>query len=80
VGRRHRHANRARASRGRARAGNPACFRRRRPDFQGSPQAVETVLAEAPEIFIHTTETVPRLYRQVRLSALRTVARSSGPC
>jgi lipoic acid synthetase len=39
------------------------------PDFQGSLPAVETVLAEAPEVFNHNTETVPRLYRQVRLGA-----------
>ena len=39
------------------------------PDFQGSRAAVETVLAAAPEVFNHNTETVPRLYRQVRLGA-----------
>lgn len=39
------------------------------PDFQGSLPAVETVLAAAPEVFNHNTETVPRLYRQVRLGA-----------
>ena len=37
------------------------------PDFQGSLPAVETVLEAAPEVFNHNTETVPRLYRQVRL-------------
>jgi lipoic acid synthetase len=39
------------------------------PDFQGSHGAVETVLAAAPDVFNHNTETVPRLYRQVRLGA-----------
>jgi len=39
------------------------------PDFQGSHAAVETVLEAAPEVFNHNTETVPRLYRQVRLGA-----------
>ncbi|MGD0499834.1 MAG: lipoyl synthase [Bryobacteraceae bacterium] len=39
------------------------------PDFQGSLAAVETVLEAAPDVFNHNTETVPRLYRQVRLGA-----------
>jgi lipoic acid synthetase len=39
------------------------------PDFQGSLQAVDTVLDAAPDVFNHNTETVPRLYRQVRLGA-----------
>jgi lipoic acid synthetase len=39
------------------------------PDFQGSRTAVETVLEAAPDVFNHNTETVPRLYRQVRLGA-----------
>jgi lipoic acid synthetase len=39
------------------------------PDFQGCRAAVETVLAAAPDVFNHNTETVPRLYRQVRLGA-----------
>jgi lipoyl synthase len=39
------------------------------PDFQGDLAAVETVLAAAPDVFNHNTETVPRLYRQVRLGA-----------
>jgi lipoic acid synthetase len=39
------------------------------PDFQGSHAAVETVLEAAPGVFNHNTETVPRLYRQVRLGA-----------
>ena len=39
------------------------------PDFQGSHEAVETVIAAAPDVLNHNTETVPRLYRQVRLGA-----------
>jgi lipoic acid synthetase len=39
------------------------------PDFQGSHAAVETVMEAGPEVFNHNTETVPRLYRQVRLGA-----------
>jgi lipoic acid synthetase len=39
------------------------------PDFQGSRAAVETVLEAAPSVFNHNLETVPRLYRQVRLGA-----------
>lgn len=39
------------------------------PDFQGNLQAVETVMAAAPDVLNHNTETVPRLYRQVRLGA-----------
>src|SRR5438270_10383657 len=39
------------------------------PDFQGSRAAVETVMAAAPDVLNHNTETVPRLYRQVRLGA-----------
>ena len=39
------------------------------PDFQGSLAAVETVMEAAPDVFNHNTETVPRLYRQVRLGA-----------
>ncbi|HUI55218.1 MAG TPA: lipoyl synthase [Bryobacteraceae bacterium] len=39
------------------------------PDFQGSHAAVETVIEAAPDVFNHNTETVPRLYRQVRLGA-----------
>ena len=36
------------------------------PDFMGKPGAVERVVEAAPEVFNHNTETVPRLYRQVR--------------
>ena len=39
------------------------------PDFQGNLAAVETVLEASPDVFNHNTETVPRLYRQVRLGA-----------
>ncbi|HUK16820.1 MAG TPA: lipoyl synthase [Bryobacteraceae bacterium] len=39
------------------------------PDFQGNLDAVKTVLDAAPQVFNHNTETVPRLYRQVRLGA-----------
>jgi lipoic acid synthetase len=36
------------------------------PDFIGKPDAIERVVAAAPEVFNHNTETVPRLYREVR--------------
>ena len=36
------------------------------PDFRGVPDALDIVLAAAPEVFSHNTETVPRLYRQAR--------------
>ena len=36
------------------------------PDFLGKPGAVERVVAAAPQVFNHNTETVPRLYHQVR--------------
>ena len=39
------------------------------PDFQGKHEAVEIVMNAAPEVLNHNTETVPRLYRQVRLGA-----------
>jgi lipoic acid synthetase len=39
------------------------------PDFQGSHAAIETVMEAAPDVLNHNTETVPRLYRQVRLGA-----------
>jgi lipoic acid synthetase len=39
------------------------------PDFQGNRAAVETVMNAAPDVLNHNTETVPRLYRQVRLGA-----------
>ncbi len=40
------------------------------PDFQGSREALATVLAAKPDVLNHNIETVPRLYRQVRLGAL----------
>jgi lipoic acid synthetase len=36
------------------------------PDFLDKPGALETVMAARPDVFNHNTETVPRLYRQVR--------------
>ena len=36
------------------------------PDFIGKPGAIERVMESAPEVFNHNTETVPRLYRDVR--------------
>jgi lipoic acid synthetase len=39
------------------------------PDFQGNLQAVETVMEARPDVLNHNTETVPRLYRQVRMGA-----------
>ena len=39
------------------------------PDFQGSHAAVDIVLDASPGVLNHNTETVPRLYRQVRLGA-----------
>lgn len=39
------------------------------PDFQGSLAAMDVVMAAAPDVLNHNTETVPRLYRQVRLGA-----------
>ncbi len=39
------------------------------PDFQGSREAMAVVMAARPDVLNHNTETVPRLYRQVRLGA-----------
>jgi lipoic acid synthetase len=39
------------------------------PDFQGNRDAVEIVMEARPDVLNHNTETVPRLYRQVRLGA-----------
>jgi len=39
------------------------------PDFQGSHDAMEMVMNEHPDVLNHNIETVPRLYRQVRLGA-----------
>ncbi len=40
------------------------------PDFRGDWNALDTVLAVRPDILNHNTETVPRLYRQVRKGAV----------
>ena len=39
------------------------------PDFRGVLEALDTVLAERPEIVDHNVETVPRLYARVRPQA-----------
>jgi lipoic acid synthetase len=39
------------------------------PDFQGSHDAMRIVMDARPDVLNHNTETVPRLYRQVRLGA-----------
>ena len=39
------------------------------PDFQGSHEALEMVMHAHPDVLNHNIETVPRLYRQVRLGA-----------
>jgi len=39
------------------------------PDFKGDPTALDTVVAARPDILNHNTETVPRLYREVRPGA-----------
>lgn len=40
------------------------------PDFGGDTASVDLVLAEAPEVFNHNVETVPRLYPAVRPEAI----------
>jgi len=40
------------------------------PDFRGDWDALNVVLASEPDVLNHNTETVPRLYRQVRKGAL----------
>ncbi|HEV2952514.1 MAG TPA: lipoyl synthase [Candidatus Dormibacteraeota bacterium] len=40
------------------------------PDFQGDPRSAQTVAEAGPDIFNHNTETVPRLYAQVRPKAV----------
>ena len=40
------------------------------PDFRGDGKALDTVLAAKPDVLNHNTETVPRLYRQVRKGAV----------
>jgi lipoic acid synthetase len=39
------------------------------PDFKGDAAALDTVIAARPDILNHNTETVPRLYREVRPGA-----------
>jgi lipoic acid synthetase len=39
------------------------------PDFQGSYAAMDVVMDAHPDVLNHNIETVPRLYRQVRLGA-----------
>ncbi len=39
------------------------------PDFQGSHPAMRTVMEARPDVVNHNIETVPRLYRMVRLGA-----------
>jgi lipoic acid synthetase len=40
------------------------------PDFRGDWAALETVVAARPDVLNHNTETVPRLYHQVRKGAV----------
>jgi lipoic acid synthetase len=40
------------------------------PDFRGDRAALAVVMAARPDVLNHNTETVPRLYRQVRKGAL----------
>lgn len=39
------------------------------PDFRGSWEALKVVLEARPDVLNHNTETVPRLYRKIRLGA-----------
>jgi lipoic acid synthetase len=39
------------------------------PDFQGSRDALAIVMEAAPDVLNHNVETVPRLYREVRIGA-----------
>ena len=36
------------------------------PDFRGSEESLQTLLAALPDVLNHNTETVPRLYKRVR--------------
>jgi lipoic acid synthetase len=36
------------------------------PDFLGKPGAIQRAMQSAPDVFNHNTETVPRLYHEVR--------------
>jgi len=48
-------------------AGSPECaVEVLTPDFRGVPDALDIVLAAAPEVFSHNMETVPSLYRKAR--------------
>ena len=40
------------------------------PDFRGDWNALETVIGARPDVLNHNTETVPRLYQQVRKGAV----------
>jgi len=40
------------------------------PDFRGDWKALETVVAARPDVLNHNTETVPRLYHEVRKGAV----------
>ena len=40
------------------------------PDFRGDWHALETVIGARPDVLGHNTETVPRLYREVRKGAI----------
>jgi lipoic acid synthetase len=40
------------------------------PDFRGDWKALETVIAARPDVLNHNTETVPRLYHEVRKGAV----------
>jgi lipoic acid synthetase len=40
------------------------------PDFRGNSNALATVVEAQPEVLNHNTETVPRLYRHVRMGAV----------
>jgi lipoyl synthase len=42
------------------------------PDFRGDWNALETVVAARPDVLNHNTETVPRLYHEVRKGAVYT--------
>jgi lipoyl synthase len=39
------------------------------PDFRGDPDCIDRVADALPEIYNHNLETVPRLYREVRIGA-----------
>ena len=55
------------------------------PDFQGNPDALETVVAAAPEVLNHNVETIPRLYSVIRPQAdyrqsLRVLRKARDAC